>query len=98
MGETIDDVNEPIYPTIPAEIPGVVLEDDYVDKGASLEDPIPPTHRERPTAAASTTNLTTTPVVVPPIPPEIRPIAHYSPNQGFSYLISKKILKKKTMG
>ena len=47
LGETIDDVNEPIYPTLASKIPGVVLEDDHVDEGASLEDPIPSTHRER---------------------------------------------------
>ena len=49
--ETIDDVYNPIYPTLAAEILGVVLEDDHVNEGAALEETIPPTHREHADAA-----------------------------------------------
>ena len=48
----------------------MVLKADHVDKGAALEEPIPPTHRECASAAARNANLTTTPGVVPPVPPK----------------------------
>ena len=70
LGETIDDVDDPIYPTLAAEILGVVIEDDYVNEGAALEDPTPPNHREHAASASSKANITTTPGVVPPVPPE----------------------------
>ena len=46
-GETIDDVDNPIYPTLAAEIPGVVLEADHVDGGDTLDELTLPTNRER---------------------------------------------------
>ena len=40
-------MEEPIYPDILAEIPGVVLESDFGDKGDAVTTPHPPTFAER---------------------------------------------------
>ena len=53
LGETLTEVEEPIYPDILAKIPGVVLESDFADTGDAVTTPAPPTYEERVASALS---------------------------------------------
>ena len=54
LAETLPEVEEPIYPDILAEVPGLVLESDITDEDDAVLSPAPPTFEEE--AAASFDN------------------------------------------
>ena len=58
LAETLPKVEEPIYPDILAEIPGLVLESDLEDKGGAVTTPVPPTLAEQTAAALSNVGIT----------------------------------------
>ena len=53
LGETLTEVEEPIYPDILAKIPGVVLKSDFADNGDTITTPPPPMYAKRAAAALS---------------------------------------------
>ena len=58
LAKTLPEVEEPIYPDIMAEIPGLVLESDFADEGDAITTPAPPTLAKRAAAALSNARLT----------------------------------------
>ena len=58
LSETLPEVEEPIYPDILADVPGLVLESDFTDEGDTVTTPAPPTLAKQAAAALSNAGLT----------------------------------------
>ena len=56
--ETLQEVKEPVYLDILAEILGLVIESDFADKGGAVTTPVPPTLAGQAAAALSKAGLT----------------------------------------
>ena len=51
LAETLPEPEEPVYPDVLAEVPGLVLESDLPDEDDAVITPPPPTHEEQAAAA-----------------------------------------------
>ena len=61
LNETLPEVEEPIYPDILAEVPGLVLESDLEDDNDAVMTPPPPTIEEHAEAALGNSDMTAEP-------------------------------------
>ena len=59
--ETLPEVEEPIYPDILAEVPGLVLESDFDDNNDAVMTPPPPTIEEQAETALDNVGMTAEP-------------------------------------
>ena len=67
LAETLPEPEEPVYPNVLAEVPGLVLESDLPDLDDAAITPPPPTHEEQAAAALENAGITPDSDIIPGI-------------------------------